>query len=91
MQIDYIAAQIALPIDKVLNKLSEMILDEKINGTLDQGRNCMILYEYEEPTAMFEYSLATMKNLDSVVDSLYEKAQKFKEMNKKWSLKLLKI
>jgi hypothetical protein len=35
--------------------------------------------------------LATMKNLDSVVDSLYEKAQKFKEMNKKWSLKLLKI
>lgn len=84
MQIDYIAAQIALPIDKVLNKLSEMILDEKINGTLDQGRNCMILYDDEEPTAMFEYSLATMKNLDSVVDSLYEKAQKFKEMNKKW-------
>jgi 26S proteasome regulatory subunit N6 len=64
-------------------KLSEMILDEKIRGTLDQGRNCMILFEEEEPTTMFEYSLATMKNLDSVVDSLYEKAQKFKEMNKK--------
>ena len=74
VQIDYIAAQIDLPIDRVLMKLSEMILDEKIRGTLDQGRNCMILFEEEEPTAMFEHSLATMKNLDSVVDSLYEKA-----------------
>ena len=43
----------------------------------------MILFEEDEPTAMFEHSLQTMKNLDGVVDSLYEKAQKFKEMNKK--------
>lgn len=35
VQIDFIAEKIGLPIDKVLHKLSEMILDEKIRGTLD--------------------------------------------------------
>jgi 26S proteasome regulatory subunit N6 len=35
VQIDHIANVIGLRMDKVLMKLSEMILDEKINGTLD--------------------------------------------------------
>jgi len=35
VQINFIADKIGLPIDEVLHKLSEMILDEKIKGTLD--------------------------------------------------------
>lgn len=35
VQIEFIANQIGLHVDKVLQKLSEMILDEKIDGTLD--------------------------------------------------------
>jgi hypothetical protein len=38
----------------VLQKLSEMILDEKISGTLDQGRDCLIVFEQGESTVMFE-------------------------------------
>lgn len=57
VQIDYVAQQIDLPMDKVLMKLSEMILDEKIRGTLDQGRNCLIIFEEQEPTEMFDHSL----------------------------------
>lgn len=79
VQIDYVASQIDLPVDKVLMKLSEMILDEKIRGTLDQGRNCLIIFEQDEPTEMFDHSLQTIKNLDIVVDSLYEKAQHYKK------------
>ncbi len=79
VQIDYVANQISLPVDRVLMKLSEMILDEKIRGTLDQGRNCLIIYEEEEPTDMFDHAITTFDNLDQVLDSLYDKTQKFKE------------
>ena len=44
-------------------KLSEMILDEKIRGTLDQGRNCLIIFEEEEPTEMFKHAISTFNNL----------------------------
>lgn len=56
-----------------------MILDEKIDGTLDQGRNCLIIFEENESGEIFEHSLDTFKNLDTVLDSLYEKTKKFKE------------
>jgi 26S proteasome regulatory subunit N6 len=79
VQIDYVAQQIDLPMDKVLMKLSEMILDEKIRGTLDQGRNCLIIFEEQEPTEMFDHSLQTIKNLDVVMDSLYEKVHQYRQ------------
>jgi 26S proteasome regulatory subunit N6 len=65
--------------DKVLMKLSEMILDEKIRGTLDQGRNCLIIFDEAEPTEMFDYSLKTIKNLETVMDSLYEKTHMYRQ------------
>ena len=63
----------------MLNKLSEMILDEKIRGTLDQGRNCLIIFDEEESTEMFGHALTTFTNLNSVLDALYDKTHKFKE------------
>ena len=48
VQIDYIATSIGLPMDKILQKLSEMILDAVINGTLVQGKNCLMLFDDEE-------------------------------------------
>lgn len=79
VQIDYVAKQIDLDLDRVLNKLSEMILDEKIRGTLDQGRNCLIIFDEEESTEMFDHALTTFNNLNSVLDALYDKTHKFKE------------
>jgi 26S proteasome regulatory subunit N6 len=50
-----------------------MILDEKIQGTLDQGRNCLIIFEETESSELFKHTEETFTNLDSVLDSLYEK------------------
>ncbi|TNV78651.1 hypothetical protein FGO68_gene14674 [Halteria grandinella] len=79
VQIAYIAQQIGLPVDRVLQKLSEMILDEKIAGTLDQGRDCLIVFEEGENVAIFEHSIEVIKNLETVLDSLYDKTQNYKQ------------
>lgn len=84
MQIEFIAQQIGLPFDRVLQKLSEMILDEKIAGTLDQGRDCLIIFEQGESVEVFEHTLDIFKNLDTVIDSLYDKTQKYKEKYHHW-------
>lgn len=79
VQIDYVAKSIGLPMERILQKLSEMILDEVIRGTLDQGRNCLIIFEEQESTALFETALETLDNVDGVIDSLYEKTQLYKK------------
>jgi 26S proteasome regulatory subunit N6 len=56
-----------------------MILDEVIDGTLDQGRNCMIIFEEQETTELFDNALATFENLDGVIDSLYDRTQMYKK------------
>jgi len=79
VQIDFVASSIGLPMERILQKLSEMILEEVIMGTLDQGRNCLIIFEEQEPTEMFENALETFTNIDGVIDSLYEKTQMYKK------------
>lgn len=79
VQIDYIADQIGLPMDRILQKLSEMILDEVIRGTLDQGRSCLIVFDAPESTEMFEHALTTFGNLDGVIDGLYEKTEGYRK------------
>ena len=73
--------------DRILQKLSEMILDEVINGTLDQGRNCMIIYEEPQSNEVFVHAIDTFKNLDGVVDSLYDKTQNYKKTYLSWGKK----
>jgi 26S proteasome regulatory subunit N6 len=79
VQIDFVAQSIGLPMERILQKLSEMILDEHIRGTLDQGRNCLIIFEEPEPVELFENALETFDNIDGVIDSLYEKTQMYKK------------
>jgi 26S proteasome regulatory subunit N6 len=45
VEIDFITHQLQLSMNEVIIKLSQMILDKKINGILDQGRGSLIIYD----------------------------------------------
>ncbi|PFH35011.1 PCI domain-containing protein [Besnoitia besnoiti] len=74
VEMAHVAKLIGLPLAKVEEKLSEMILDGKLHGTLDQGIGVLLLFEEQELPQMHVDALATIKNMAQVVDTLYEKS-----------------
>lgn len=78
VEISHVAQLIQLPVDMVTQKLSQMILDKKFEGTLDQGIGALIVYD-EPPTSKFySTSLRYLESLNTVVDSLFQKATAIK-------------
>jgi len=76
VQLEHVAELIELPIDLVEKKLSQMVLDKKLKGILDQGNGCLILFPEQPPDEVYPATLQTIENLSKVVDSLYSKAGK---------------
>ncbi|XP_050373021.1 26S proteasome non-ATPase regulatory subunit 11 homolog [Argentina anserina] len=76
VEIAHIAELIELPLDHVEKKLSQMILDKKFAGTLDQGAGCLIIFEDLKTDAIFPATLETLSNMGKVVDSLYVRSAK---------------
>lgn len=74
VEITHVAKLINLKLHDVESKLSQMILDKKLNGILDQGDGCLIVYGDEPLSKTYQASLDTLKNMDSVVHSLFDKA-----------------
>lgn len=75
-QISHISSLIKLPKGDVERKLSQMILDEKFHGILDQGEGVLIVFEEPVVDKTYEAALETIQNMSKVVDSLYNKAKK---------------
>ena len=59
VEIAHIAELIELPIDHV-EKLSQMILDKKFAGTLDQRAGCLIIFEDPKADAIYSATLDTI-------------------------------
>ncbi|PRQ40721.1 putative proteasome component (PCI) domain, tetratricopeptide-like helical domain-containing protein [Rosa chinensis] len=76
VEIAHIAELIELPVDHVEKKLSQMILDKKFAGTLDQGAGCLIIFEDLKTDAIYPATLETISNMGKVVDSLYVRSAK---------------
>ncbi|KAF2880290.1 hypothetical protein ILUMI_25886 [Ignelater luminosus] len=76
VQVDYIARTIKLPMPQVEKKLSQMILDAKFHGILDQGEGVLIVFEDTPVDKTYEMALETIQSMSKVVDTLYQKAKK---------------
>lgn len=76
VEIAHVAKLIDLPLAEVETKLSQMILDGKFEGILDQGAGCLIVYDDGAPNTMYKATLETISNMDRVVDSLMAKSSK---------------
>ncbi|KAI9184501.1 26S proteasome regulatory subunit rpn6 [Blastocladiella emersonii ATCC 22665] len=74
VEITHVASLVKLPLQQVEQKLSQLILDGKINGVLDQGACVLIMFDETETDQTYADALATIKKMGTVVDSLYTKA-----------------
>merc|ERR1712244_123797 len=75
VRIEHIAKLIKLPIGTIQNKLSQMILDKKFNGILDQGTGAIIVFDEEEKNSIYGNATQTIQELNSAVDKLFDKAK----------------
>jgi len=76
IQVKFASEKIQLPEAQVEKKLSQMILDKKIEGILDQETGVLIVFEKEERDSTYDDVLETVGAMSKVVDRLYQAAQK---------------
>merc|ERR1712070_1042609 len=74
VEIDQVAKVIELPLNTIHKKLSQMILDKKFRGILDQGNGCLVVYEDTAEDKMYQSAIQSIGNMDKVVQRLGEKA-----------------
>lgn len=79
VEIDHVAEMIELPSAKALEKLSNMILDKKLKGTLDQGRGHLLLYEEETTSKAYDHVVEIVKGASTCCDSLSQLSAKVVE------------
>ncbi|XP_055702007.1 26S proteasome non-ATPase regulatory subunit 11 [Phlebotomus papatasi] len=76
VEVAHIAECIKLPMAQVEKKLSQMILDKKFSGILDQGDGVLIVFEETPVDKTYDTALEVIQHMGKVVDTLYQKAKK---------------
>ncbi|ETW08594.1 hypothetical protein H310_01140 [Aphanomyces invadans] len=76
VEIDHVAKLIKLPLAQIETKLSQMILDHKFHGILDQGRGQLIVYENPSEDKTYKAGLGVIENVGHIVDTLFRRAEK---------------
>jgi 26S proteasome regulatory subunit N6 len=80
VEISHIASLIGMDLSVVEKKLSQMILDGKFHGILDQGKGQLIVYEESEKDMAMEKGLQVIANMDQVVTSLFVRSRALRTM-----------
>merc|ERR1719297_51718 len=76
VQVDYVASKIGLPKTEVEKKLSQMILDKKFLGILDQETGVLVIFTSESRDKTFDDVIETIGAMNLAVDRLYHSAMK---------------
>lgn len=75
VEIEHIAKIIDMSVAVVERKLSQMILDGKFQGILDQGKGHLIVYEESQKDYAMEKGLQVIHNMDTVATSLFQRSK----------------
>ena len=75
VELTHIATLMELPLPVVEKKLSQMILDGKFQGILDQGKGQLVVYEEGEKDGAMEKGLQVLEHMDEVVTTLFERSK----------------
>ena len=62
--------------DIVEKKLSQMILDKKFSGILDQGSANIVIFDEQASDTQYQDALVIVQNMSKVVDTLFSKTKK---------------
>jgi len=76
VQVEYVASKIGLAKSEVEKKLSQMILDKKFLGILDQETGVLVIFTKESRDKTFDDVIETVTAMNCVVDRLYQAAKK---------------
>ncbi|PVF98237.1 putative 26s proteasome p44.5 protein [Serendipita vermifera] len=74
IEIAYVAKLVDQGIQQVETKLSQMILDKVLDGVLDQGRGCLLLFDQADHDEGYADAIKMIDEVGKVVESLYAKA-----------------
>ncbi|EED93476.1 predicted protein [Thalassiosira pseudonana CCMP1335] len=80
VEIEHVASLIDMPLVVIEKKLSQMILDGKFNGILDQGKGQLVVYEDADSDKAMEKGLKVIENMDKVVTSLFSRSDALRSM-----------
>jgi 26S proteasome regulatory subunit N6 len=75
VELSYLASLIKLPEARVVQKLSQMILDSKFSGTLDQGQGHLLVFAAPPSDDAYTHSINVLKRMDGAVGSLLVQAE----------------
>lgn len=73
-----IATTLDLPIPQIESKCSQLILDGKLDGIIDQGTGCLIVHDALALNELYVDSNQLIKNLDEAVSNLFIKAARLR-------------
>ncbi|BAM41784.1 proteasome subunit [Theileria orientalis strain Shintoku] len=75
VECEFVARKLDLPVERVERKLAEMILDNKLKGTIDQGSSTLEVYDEVEVLPIYENVTKSIGHMTEVIETLYEKAK----------------